>query len=36
MTDIQDIWPFVIAAVAVAIAAAIPVAMVYIGIFMVD
>ncbi len=36
MTHIQAILPFVIATAIVAIAAAIPVAMVYIGMFMLD
>ncbi len=36
MTDIQPIWSLAIVAIMVAIAAAIPVAMVYLGIFVVD
>ncbi len=36
MSDIQGIWPFIIAVIVVSIAAAMPVAMVYVGMFMVD
>ncbi len=36
MTDIQGFWPFVIATIVVAMAAATPVAMVYLGMFMLD
>ncbi len=36
MTNIEAIWPFVIATIVVAVAAAIPVAVVYLGMFIVD
>ncbi len=36
MTDIQGIWPFVIATIIVTMAAAMPVAMVYLGMFVLD
>ncbi len=36
MTDTQPIWNFVIATIVVAIAAAIPVAVVYLGMFIGD
>jgi hypothetical protein len=36
MTDIQAIWPFIIAASVVTIAAAMPIAVVYFGMFVVD
>ena len=36
MTDIQGILPFLIAAMIVAIVAAIPVATIYLGLFVVD
>ncbi len=36
MTDIQGIWPFVIATMIVTIAAAMPIAMVYLGLFVMN
>ncbi len=36
MTDIHAIWPFIIATAVVATLAAIPVAMVYLGMFVVE
>ncbi len=36
MTNIQGIWPFVIATMILTMAAAAPVAMVYLGLFVVN
>ncbi len=36
MTDIQPIWSFVILTIIVAILAAIPVAVAYLGMFIID